>query len=461
MESNMGNKKAHQPDELLINYWNSIRTSKFGRSLGYLNEVTLTTHVDEDSINNPLTHFTHWQKRSASRIDRIYLSSDIAHTAQWIEAREPVHYSGHQELRLWLTLSQQQRTESPKRARYPFNSARPEWVQNQIRKRLNKLKTEFQKQTCPAKAWDTFVKQMSAMVKEVARVDKEHMGHYYKRRQNNLRNHATTAKELQRLADSTTTGSYYPDNMTTAEDMACERNNILGASHAMVHPDNIREALRKFQEVPIEHKLQPEDQRNLIKPITEQEILYAIDPLPQAALDEYGPQEFLDVFQSMHNGTVASYLVNGEESAKWEIKSGIRQGCPLAPLLFVLAVDFLGRGIENDPEIKGLEIPGSGGVRQKFNGFVDDSTPGVGKSPILGNTDTIRVLDYYFGLVNWEIHLQNFKRLLQVTTTVTNSVKQRVILFNTVVISGYFHWSTLPHIKAAVKKCLQKKIKEA
>eukprot|EP00644_Phytophthora_capsici_P015912 jgi/Phyca11/51449/gw1.49.349.1 len=77
-----------------------------------------------------------------------------------------------------------------------------------------------------------------------------------------------------------------------------------------------------------------------------------------AALNQYGfPQQFLDIFHSLHNGTKASYLVNGEESTKWTINSGIRQGCPLAPLLFVLAVDFLGRAIEAHPQIQGQEIP--------------------------------------------------------------------------------------------------------
>lgn len=94
-----------------------------------------------------------------------------------------------------------------------------------------------------------------------------------------------------------------------------------------------------------------------------------------AALAQFGfPQQFLDVFNSLHNGTMGSYLVNGKESTKWAVNSGIRQGCPLAPLLFVLAVDFLGRAIQAHPEITGIEIPGSGGERHVFNGFVDDST---------------------------------------------------------------------------------------
>lgn len=70
-----------------------------------------------------------------------------------------------------------------------------------------------------------------------------------------------------------------------------------------------------------------------------------------AALDQYGfPRQFLDVFHSLHNGTKASYLVNGEEYTKWTVNSGIRQGCPLAPLLLVLVVDFLRARYSSSPK---------------------------------------------------------------------------------------------------------------
>ncbi|EGZ18552.1 hypothetical protein PHYSODRAFT_380350, partial [Phytophthora sojae] len=59
--------------------------------------------------------------------------------------------------------------------------------------------------------------------------------------------------------------------------------------------------------------------------------------------------------------------------------------------------------------------------------------------PVLAKGDTTRILGYHFGNhdtagYNWEIRLMNCKKRLQVATQVTNSVKQRVVLFNTVIL---------------------------
>lgn len=61
--------------------------------------------------------------------------------------------------------------------------------------------------------------------------------------------------------------------------MASEWNDILGASHANVKPDNIPEELRKFHEVPLQNRLLPDEQRALVKAIEADEVLQAIDQL--------------------------------------------------------------------------------------------------------------------------------------------------------------------------------------
>ena len=66
--------------------------------------------------------------------------------------------------------------------------------------------------------------------------------------------------------------------------------------------------------------------------------------------------------------------MNGEQSDLIAVRSGIRQGCPLAPLLFLLVVELLGLAIHQDPRLRGLPVPGDTGVRHLFSAFVDDST---------------------------------------------------------------------------------------
>lgn len=67
-------------------------------------------------------------------------------------------------------------------------------------------------------------------------------------------------------------------------------------------------------------------------------------------------------------------MVNGEFSEAQEVVSGIRQGCPLAPLLFFVAAEILALAIQQDDEIIDLHMPGGNGEKHKFLAFVDDST---------------------------------------------------------------------------------------
>ena len=75
----------------------------------------------------------------------------------------------------------------------------------------------------------------------------------------------------------------------------------------------------------------------------------------------------------MHTETNDKFLVNRELSDPVPIRSGIRQGCPLAPFLFLFGVELLGLAFHQAPTIRGIPVPGAGGVAHTFSAFVDDS----------------------------------------------------------------------------------------
>ena len=58
------------------------------------------------------------------------------------------------------------------------------------------------------------------------------------------------------------------------------------------------------------------------------------------------PAGAMTVFDSLYYGTVSQMLFHGQLFGQVPLDSGIRQGCPLSPLLFALATDSLLRIIE-------------------------------------------------------------------------------------------------------------------
>lgn len=64
----------------------------------------------------------------------------------------------------------------------------------------------------------------------------------------------------------------------------------------------------------------------------------------------------VDLFYSNFSSAVA---VNAYLSSFFSLSRGVRQGCPLSPLLYVLVSEVLASNIRANPHIKGLTLPGA------------------------------------------------------------------------------------------------------
>ena len=86
----------------------------------------------------------------------------------------------------------------------------------------------------------------------------------------------------------------------------------------------------------------------------------------------------------------SAVIVNGHISPFFSLSRGVRQGCPLSPLLYVLVAETLAVNIRCNPRIHGLCLPGVPLVVSPVHQYADDTTL------ILSTGDSIKaVFDIY------------------------------------------------------------------
>ena len=77
---------------------------------------------------------------------------------------------------------------------------------------------------------------------------------------------------------------------------------------------------------------------------------------------------YLNIIQAICDKPTVNIILNGEELKAFPLKSGIRQGCPLSPLLFNIVLEVLATAVKEEKEIKGIQI----GKEVKLSLFADD-----------------------------------------------------------------------------------------
>ena len=86
----------------------------------------------------------------------------------------------------------------------------------------------------------------------------------------------------------------------------------------------------------------------------------------------FGP-DFIQWISLIYNNSFTSVMVNGHISEPFSYNRGVRQGCCLSPLLYILAIEPLAIKIRRDNSIKGIRLPVTG-EEAKVSQFADDIT---------------------------------------------------------------------------------------
>ena len=79
----------------------------------------------------------------------------------------------------------------------------------------------------------------------------------------------------------------------------------------------------------------------------------------------------IDWVKLFYNNAQSCVSNNGYMSNFFNIERGVRQGCPLSPYLFILAIETLYKYVQNDNEIIGCKV---GSTEIKNTAFADDAT---------------------------------------------------------------------------------------
>uniref|UniRef100_A0A2D4LQM7 Reverse transcriptase domain-containing protein n=1 Tax=Micrurus spixii TaxID=129469 RepID=A0A2D4LQM7_9SAUR len=79
--------------------------------------------------------------------------------------------------------------------------------------------------------------------------------------------------------------------------------------------------------------------------------------------------KFENIVTTIYTSQKANIIINGECTKSIKIEKGVRQGCPLSPLLFILSLETLLTRIRQNPRIKGLKVKKE---EYKVQSFADD-----------------------------------------------------------------------------------------
>ena len=83
-------------------------------------------------------------------------------------------------------------------------------------------------------------------------------------------------------------------------------------------------------------------------------------------------ENFLNMIKLLYANAQSKVRVNNTDSEPFDLHSGVRQGCPLSPLLFACVVETMACLMREDPNIEGIPIPGTD-VEVRLSQHADDT----------------------------------------------------------------------------------------
>jgi hypothetical protein len=111
---------------------------------------------------------------------------------------------------------------------------------------------------------------------------------------------------------------------------------------------------------------------------------------------------YLNIIKAVYDKPIANIILNGEKLKPFPLMSGMRQGCPLSPLLFNTVLEFLARAIMQEEERKGIQL---GKETVKVSLFADNMILHL-KVPKDSTPKLLETINGFSYVVAYKINLQ-------------------------------------------------------
>ena len=147
---------------------------------------------------------------------------------------------------------------------------------------------------------------------------------------------------------------------------------------------------------------------------------------------------YLKIIKAIYDKPTANIILNGQKLEAFAMKSGTRQGCPLSPLLFNIALEVLARAIrqkkkkkknqknkQTKKEIKGIQI---GKEEIKLFLFADDMIVYL-EDPIVSAQTLLKLLSNFSKVSGYKINVQKSQAFLYNNNRLTKSQIRRELPF--------------------------------
>ena len=136
---------------------------------------------------------------------------------------------------------------------------------------------------------------------------------------------------------------------------------------------------------------------------------------------------FLNIIKAIYESPTANIIFNSQKQKAFPLISGIRQGCPISPLLFNTVLEVLATAIRQEKEIKGIQTEKE---KAKLSLFADDMIVYI-ENPI---DSTKKVLDLVSGFgktTGYKVNIQKLKAFLYTNNEISETEIRNKIPFDT------------------------------